>query len=246
MTLDKARVLLVDDEPSLVKGVKLSLELEGYEVLTAADGHQALAVFSNADPDLVVLDLMLPGLDGLTVCQRIREVSTTPIIMLTAKTDDVDKVVGLEVGADDYLTKPFNTRELVARVRAVLRRVQFDRQAVAGAQQEHILIVRDLVVDIYRRRVFRGDKALDLTPTEFDLLAHLAAHPGRVYSREELLRSVWGYEYFGDDRTVDVHISRLRDKIELDAQNPTYVLTSWGKGYSAAEGGPGSKGKARR
>lgn len=245
MTLDKARVLLVDDEPSLVKGVKLSLELEGYEVLTAADGHQALAVFSNADPDLIVLDLMLPGIDGLTVCQRIREVSTTPIIMLTAKTDDVDKVVGLEVGADDYLTKPFNTRELVARVRAILRRVQFDRQAAAaGTQQEHILAVRDLTVDVYRRRVYRGDRALELTPTEFDLLAHLAAQPGRVFSREELLRSVWGYEYFGDDRTVDVHVSRLRDKIEPDAQNPIYVLTSWGKGYHAAEGGP--QPKARR
>lgn len=240
MAVDKVRILLVDDEPSLVKGVKLSLELEGYEVLTAGDGHQALAVFRNAGPDLIILDLMLPGVDGLTVCRRIREASTTPIIMLTAKTDDVDKVVGLELGADDYLTKPFNTRELVARVRAVLRRVQFDRQAAAG-EQEHVVAIGDLAVDVHRRRVSRGDKTLDLTPTEFDLLVHLASHPGRVFSREELLRSVWGYEYFGDDRTVDVHVSRLRDKIEPDAQSPVYVLTSWGKGYYAAEVKPPAK-----
>ncbi|MDP2871092.1 MAG: response regulator transcription factor [Bacillota bacterium] len=239
--MDKVRVLLVDDEPSLLKGVKLSLELEGYEVLTAADGNQALTVFSASDPDLIVLDLMLPGVDGLTVCRRIRETSTTPIIMLTAKADDVDKVVGLEVGADDYLTKPFNTRELVARVRAVLRRVQFDRQAAAGAGEEHVLVLGDLTIDVHRRRVQRGDRPFDLTPTEFDLLAHLAAHPGRVFSREELLRNVWGYEYFGDDRTVDVHVSRLRDKIEPDAQSPVYVLTSWGKGYYAAESGPQSR-----
>jgi two-component system, OmpR family, response regulator VicR len=240
--LGKIRILLVDDEPSLVKGVKLSLELEGYEVMTAEDGRQALTVFANADPDLIILDLMLPGLDGLTVCQRIREVSTTPIIMLTAKADDVDKVVGLEVGADDYLTKPFNTRELVARVRAVFRRIQYDRQAVSsGGEQEKTLVLGDLTVDLHRRRVQREESIFDLTPTEFDLLAHLAAHPGRVFSREELLRSVWGYEYFGDDRTVDVHVSRLRDKIEPDAQAPIYVLTSWGKGYYAAEVRPQPK-----
>lgn len=236
--MGKIRVLLVDDEPSLVKGLKLSLELEGYEVLTAFDGLQAIELFSNSEPDLIILDLMLPELDGLSVCRRIRERSPTPIIMLTAKASDVDKVVGLEVGADDYLTKPFNSRELLARVRAVLRRVQLDRRAAEATGTERVLRIGELAVDVPRRRARRGDKVYDLTPTEFDLLAHLAAHPGRVFTREELLRTVWGYEYFGDDRTVDVHVRRLREKIEPDPSNPVYVLTSWGKGYYAAELGP--------
>lgn len=240
--MGKIRVLLVDDEPSLVKGLKLSLELEGYEVSTASDGVQALEVFACTNPDLVILDLMLPELDGFSVCRRIRAASPTPIIMLTAKAGDVDKVVGLEVGADDYLTKPFNSRELVARIRAVLRRVQLDRQAAEETGIERVLMIGDLAIDVPRRRAQRGDQIFDLTPTEFDLLAHLAAHPGRVFTREELLRTVWGYEYFGDDRTVDVHVRRLREKVEPDPSNPAYVLTSWGKGYYAAEVRP----KARR
>lgn len=236
--MSKVRILVVDDEPSLVKGLKLSLELEGYEVLTAADGRQALEVFDHGRPDLVVLDLMLPELDGLSVCRRLREHASTPVIMLTAKADDVDKVVGLEVGADDYLTKPFNTRELLARIRAILRRVQLERQA-AGMGQERLLRIGDLEIDVPRRRVRRGGSAvLDLTPTEFDLLACLAARPGRVFGRDELLRTVWGYEYIGDDRTVDVHVRRLREKIEPDPSRPAYVMTSWGKGYYAAELGP--------
>ena len=235
--MSKVRILVVDDEPSLVKGLKLSLALEGYEVLTAADGRQALEVFANGRPDLVVLDLMLPGLDGLSVCRLMREQAPTPIIMLTAKADDVDKVVGLEIGADDYLTKPFNTRELLARLRAALRRVQLDRQAAARGD-ERVLRLGDLEIDVPRRRTRRGEQSFDLTPTEFDLLAHLAAHPGRVYSRDELLRRVWGYEFVGDDRTVDVHVRRLREKIEPDPSRPSYILTSWGKGYFAAELGP--------
>ncbi len=238
--MSKVRILVVDDEPSLVKGIKLSLELEGYEVMSAADGHQALEGFANGNPDLVILDLMLPGLDGLTVCRRMRETAATPILMLTAKADDVDKVVGLELGADDYMTKPFNTRELVARVRALLRRVQLDRQALSSGQ-ERVLRIGDLEIDVPRRRVRRGSEVVDLTPTEFDLLTRLAAQPGRVFSRDDLLRSVWGYEYIGDDRTVDVHIRRLREKIEPDASNPAYVLTSWGRGYYAAELGPGTR-----
>jgi DNA-binding response OmpR family regulator len=237
--VSKLRILIVDDEPSLVKGLKLSLELEGYEVLTAGDGRQGLAAFENGRPDLVVLDLMLPEVDGLTVCRRMREASRTPVIMLTAKADDVDKIVGLEIGADDYMTKPFNTRELMARIRAVLRRVQMERQAAAaGTRGERLLYIGDLEIDIPRRRVRRGAGIIELTPTEFDLLASLAAAPGRVFGRDELLRSIWGYEYIGDDRTVDVHIRRLREKIEPNPSAPVYVQTSWGKGYYAAELGP--------
>lgn len=242
--MGKVRILVVDDEPSMVKGLKLSLELEGYEVLAATDGRQALEAFERSHPDLVILDLMLPELDGLTVCRRLREVSAVPVIMLTARADDVDKIVGLEVGADDYLTKPFNTRELVARIRAIRRRAEMERKAAAaeGEGPGDPVWLGDLEIDLERRRVRRdGGATVELTPTEFDLLACMAGRQGRVFGRSELLRTVWGYEYPGDDRTVDVHVRRLREKIEPCPSAPVYIQTSWGKGYYAAELRPGSR-----
>jgi DNA-binding response OmpR family regulator len=225
-----AKILLVDDEVALTKGLKLSLEREGYGVHTAHTGREALKAVETENPDLVVLDLMLPELDGFEVCKRIRQTSTVPIIMLTARTEDIDKVLGLEIGADDYLTKPFNTRELVARVKAHLRRVDW-----SGPQQQQVLTANELSIDTLKRKVTVSGKEVDLTAKEFDILATLAANPGRVYTRENLLEMIWGYQYYGDVRNVDVHVRRLREKIELDPANPAYVLTRWGVGYHFKE-----------
>jgi DNA-binding response OmpR family regulator len=250
-------VAIIDDETALVRGLSLTFEREGFRVLSAGDGEQALRLVRRERPDLVILDLMLPSVDGLDVCRRLRAdddptVRGVPIIMLTARDDDIDKVVGLEVGADDYVTKPFNPRELVARVRAVLRRRELDRQsAEVGPETGRPAVMKsgDLVIDLAKRRVSVSGRPVSLTATEFDLLVHLAASPGRVYSREELLTSVWGYEFAGADRTVDVHVRRLREKIEPEPSSPTYVLTSWGRGYyfnDALEGGaPGRSRSAR-
>lgn len=257
---DSPVILLVDDEASLTKGLRLTFEREGFRVLVAADGREALETVRENSPDLVVLDLMLPVISGMDVCRRLRSdpdpaLRGVPIIMLTARDDEVDKVVGLELGADDYVTKPFNSRELVARVRAALRRRELDRMASArpgfpfpgglgpraedpagarrGAAEPELapITLGDMVIDPERRRVTVGGRPANLTATEFDLLAYLAASPGRVYQREQLLTAVWGYEFAGADRTVDVHIRRLREKIEPDPSNPAYVLTSWGRGY---------------
>lgn len=248
-TPDAPLVLIVDDEPALVKGLALTFEREGFTVASAEEGREALEAARRTRPDVVILDLMLPGLSGLDVCRSLRgdadpRVRSVPVIMLTARDDDIDKVVGLEVGADDYVTKPFNSRELVARTRAVLRRRELDRQAaaptgvtapdapVAGATAPASpLRFGSLVIDPVRRRVTVAGRSPALTATEFDLLAYLAASPGRVYSREQLLSAVWGYEFGGADRTVDVHVRRLREKIEDDPSDPVFVLTSWGRGY---------------
>ncbi|MEW6723890.1 MAG: response regulator transcription factor [Bacillota bacterium] len=224
------RILVVDDEVSLVKGLKLSLEQAGYAVEAAHDGPQALGLWRSKGADLIILDLMLPGMDGLAVCREIRKSSQVPIIMLTAKGEDVDKIIGLELGADDYQTKPFNTRELLARIKAVLRRAQ--------AQNHYeVLSFNGVTIDRERRRVTVGDQRVELTAKEFDLLARLASHPGRVFTREELLSAVWGYDYFGDDRTVDVHIRRLREKVEENPGEPRLILTSWGRGYYFSDAG---------
>lgn len=223
-------VLVVDDEPNIVELARLYLEKEGFRVAEARSGKEALRLFEELRPALMVLDIMIPEPDGWEVCRRIRSRSTLPIIMLTAREDEVDKVVGLELGADDYLTKPFSPRELVARVKAVLRRT------AATGEPRDVLHVDDLVIDASRRKVFQREKEVELTPRQFDLLYVLALNRGIVMSREKLLERVWGYDYFGDTRTVDVHIRHIRDKLGDNPQEPRYLVTVWGVGYKFREG----------
>jgi DNA-binding response OmpR family regulator len=224
----RERILVVDDEARIVGIVRAYLEKEGFRVLTAGDGREALATARREKPDLIILDLMLPEMSGWDVCRELRRESATPVIMLTARDDDTDKIVGLELGADDYLTKPFNPKELVARVRAVLRRAHPSPQATA-------LVAGDLVIDEARHEVRRGEAALSLTPTEFGLLAALAASPGRVFTRLQLLERVQGEAFEGYERAIDSHIKNLRQKVEPDPRRPRYVLTVFGVGYKFAE-----------
>lgn len=219
------KILVVDDETTIVSTVRAYLEKEGYTVYTALDGHAALQAARTFRPDLIVLDIMLPGLDGLEVLRRLRQESNVYVLMLTAKADEMDKIVGLTVGADDYLTKPFSPRELVARIKAVLRR---GRETDAGRTE---LVFRRLRLDPEARLAWKDDRPLDLTPIEFDLLQVLARHRGRVLSREQLIEQVWGADYYGDDRVVDVHIGRLRKKIEDDPAEPTLIATARAAGY---------------
>ena len=221
------RILLVDDEPLIIKGLKYTLEQEGYVTLAAYDGEEALEVFFANTVDLVLLDVMLPKLDGIQVCQRIRESSNVPIIMLTAKGEDMDKILGLEYGADDYMTKPFNILEVKARIKTILRRAS---QPVA-AEKKKIIRVRDLEVNIVNRSVTLGGKEVRLTAKEFDLLQLFINNRGKVFSREAMLETVWKYDYMGDARTVDVHIRRLREKIERNTSQPEFIFTKWGVGY---------------
>lgn len=221
------KILIVDDEPLFVKGLRFSLEQDGYEVTAAYDGEEALEKAKEQKLDLILLDLMLPKIDGLKVCQQIRLNSRTPIIMLTAKGEDMSKILGLEYGADDYLTKPFNILELKARIKAVLRRYQNMDQPI----EDRVINVDDFKINTLGRKVSSHGRDINLTAKEFDLLLLLASNPGKVYSREELLEIIWGYEYFGDLRTVDVHIRRLREKIEVNSSSPEYILTKWGVGY---------------
>ncbi|MBC7254334.1 MAG: response regulator transcription factor [Actinobacteria bacterium] len=223
-------ILVVDDEPNIIELARLYLEKEGFRVAEARSGEEALRLFEDLHPALMVLDIMIPEPDGWEVCRRIRSRSALPIIMLTAREDEVDKVVGLELGADDYLTKPFSPRELVARVKAVLRRT-----APAGEPRD-VLHVEDLVIDASRRKVFQREREVELTPREFDLLYALALNRGIVLSREKLLERVWGYDYYGDTRTVDVHIRHIRDKLGDNPQEPRYLETVWGVGYKFREG----------
>lgn len=221
------KILLVDDEPLIIKGLKYTLEKDGYETLTAQDGEEALQVFRTQPVDLILLDVMLPKLDGIAVCQRIREVSNVPIIMLTAKGEDMDKILGLEYGADDYMTKPFNILEVKTRIKTILRRVsQFSAQ-----EDANVFKVRDLEVNIVNRSVTIGGKEIRLTAKEFDLLQLFLNHRGKVFTREEMLDAVWKNDYSGDARTVDVHIRRLREKIERNPTQPEFIFTKWGVGY---------------
>ena len=225
-----ARVLVVDDEATLADTIRYNLRRDGYEVQVANDGNEALRLARAAAPDLVVLDLMLPGLDGLEVCRELRRGSTVPILMLTAKDDEVDKIVGLEVGADDYMTKPFSMRELLARVRAMLRRSRMAQQET-DAGTERIVQSGDLEADPLQRRVSLGGRVLQLKPKEFDLLVYLMQHRGQVLTRDQLLEKVWGYTFGGDTRTVDVHIRWLREKIEQEPGAPRRLETVRGVGY---------------
>jgi DNA-binding response OmpR family regulator len=221
------KILIVDDEPLLVKGLKYSLEQDGYFTEVAYDGKEALEKQSKEKFNIIILDLMLPEIDGLEVCQRIRERSDVPIIMLTAKGEDMNKILGLEYGADDYMTKPFNILELKARIKAILRRSN-SKETKLG---EQIIYVDDFIINNLGRKVTVNGKEVNLTAKEFDLLILLATNPGKVFTREELLEIIWGYEYFGDLRTVDVHVRRLREKIEKNSSNYEYILTKWGVGY---------------
>lgn len=222
------KVLVVDDEKLIVKGIRFSLMQDGMEVDCAYDGEEALELVRQKEYDLILLDVMLPKFDGFEVCQQIREFSDVPIVMLTAKGDDMDKILGLEYGADDYITKPFNILEVKARIKAIMRRTGKKEEKEVPS---NLLIKRDMKIDCESRRVFIEEKEINLTAKEFDLLELLAMNPDKVYSRDKLLNLVWGYDYPGDARTVDVHIRRLREKIEKHPSEPKYVYTKWGVGY---------------
>ena len=222
------RILLVEDEPLMIKGLKYSLEQDGYQTDSAVNGEEALEKFFAGNYDMILLDVMLPGLDGIEVCQRIRERSNVPIIMLTAKGEDMDKILGLEYGADDYMTKPFNILEVKARIKSIFRRSHPVQEEM---EERRILHVHDLEVNCQSRTATLGGQNVRLTAKEFDLLKLLITHRGKVYSREALLEAVWKYDYMGDMRTVDVHIRRLREKIERDTSKLEFILTKWGVGY---------------
>ena len=221
------RILIVDDEALIVKGLRFSLEQDGYETDTAADGEEALAKFASNQYDIILLDIMLPKLDGIEVCQRIRETSNVPVIMLTAKGEDMDKILGLEYGADDYMTKPFNILEVKARIKSILRRTS----AQDRDHDSRILTIRDMQLNLNNRSASVAGKEVNLTAKEFDLLQLFATNRGKVFSRENLLETIWKYDYLGDLRTVDVHIRRLREKIEKVPSAPEYIFTKWGVGY---------------
>lgn len=234
------KILVVDDERPIADILKFNLEKEGYQVICAFDGEEALRMAFSEDPDLILLDLMLPEKDGMDVCREIRKEKMTPIIMLTAKDTEIDKVLGLEMGADDYVTKPFSMREILARVKAHLRRQAALRsQEPEAAEGSRGIRILDLFIDQDMYMVYKKGQALDLTHREFELLLYLARNPGRVMTREHLLQVVWGYEYLGDVRTVDVTIRRLREKIEDDPSKPEYILTRRGLGYMMRNSRPG-------
>ena len=221
------KILVVDDEKLLVKGIKFNLENEGYQVECAYDGASAVELARTGNFDLIILDLMMPEIDGLEACVRIREFSSVPIIMLTARSEDTDKIIGFECGADDYITKPFNILELKARIRALLRRAS----GAVQAKQQSRITVGGLTLDMEQRVAIRDGETVELTAKEYDLIELLMKNPRRVYSRENMMNVVWGYSYTGDYRTVDVHIRRLREKLERTPAEPEYILTKWGVGY---------------
>ncbi len=221
------KILVVDDEALLLKGIRFNLQNEGYDVITGSDGLDAVRLVQEQQPDLVVLDVMMPNMDGLTACGKIREFSDIPIILLTAKADDMDKLMGFDHGADDYLTKPFNILELKARIRALLRRSGGSQRETTNNQ----LTIGSITLDLDARNAYRSGQLADLTAKEFDVIEFLMRNPNRVYSREALLDTIWAYEYRSDIRTVDVHIRRLREKLEENPAEPKYILTKWGVGY---------------
>ena len=220
------KILVVDDEELLVKGIRFNLQTEGYEVITSTNGLEAVQLAHEADPDLIILDIMMPQMDGLTACARIREFSDVPIILLTAKTEDMDKLMGFDHGADDYLTKPFNILELKARIKALLRRTARRTERTSSD-----IAIGTIRLDLDARNAYRSGTPVDLTAKEFDVIEFLMQNPNRVYARETLLDAIWAYEYRNDIRTVDVHIRRLREKLEENPADPQYIMTNWGVGY---------------
>ncbi len=231
-------ILVIDDETNISDLAKMYLTKENFEVITADDGHEGLRLFRNRKPTLIVLDLMLPGVDGLEICRQVRRESSIPIIMLTARGDDIDRIVGLEIGADDYLTKPFNPRELVARVKAVLRRYNPNSSLdgdKGSAHDKERIIFGDLTIDLKQRTVTVGERQVELRAKEFDLLSTFAQSPNAVFDREKLLNQVWGYDYYGDTRTIDVHVTHLREKLD---GSKVKIQTVWGVGYKLVEGTP--------
>ena len=222
------KILVVDDEKSIVKGIKFSLEQDDMKVEVAYDGETALELAKANHYDMILLDIMLPGFSGLEVCQMIREFSDVPIIMLTAKGDDMDKILGLEYGADDYITKPFNILEVKARIKAIFRR---NNRNIPEQENQKVIETKGLKIDVDSRRVYIDDKEVNLTANEFELVYLLVSNPNKVYSREQLLKTIWGPSYPGDARTVDVHVRRLREKIEATPADPKYIHTKWGVGY---------------
>jgi DNA-binding response OmpR family regulator len=229
------KILVVEDELSLQETLAYNLKRQGYEVETTGNGLEALEIARRDHPDLILLDIMLPGIDGFEVCRVLRQEMTTPVLMLTARDDEIDRVVGLEVGADDYLTKPFSMRELMARVKALLRRVRLIREEIgvsnAALAVAEMMVFDDLTINLSRREVSLRDVALSLKPQEYELMLYLAQHRGRALSREAILENVWGWEYTGDSRTVDVHVRWLREKIEIEPANPRRIVTVRGVGY---------------
>jgi len=220
------KILVVDDEDLLVKGIRFNLRSDGYEVISGSNGLEAISLTQAHQPDLIVLDVMMPEMDGLTACSKIREFSDVPIILLTAKADDMDKLMGFDHGADDYITKPFNVLELKARIKALLRRAN-----MASRECSNMLTIGSISLDLDGRNAYASGKLVDLTAKEFDVVEFLMRNPNRVYSREALLDTVWSYEYRSDIRTVDVHIRRLREKLEENPAEPKYIMTKWGVGY---------------
>ncbi len=231
MVNSKKKILVVEDEKSISDIIKFNLEKEGFDVYTAYDGEEALEKRISCNPDLVLLDVMLPKVDGFTVCKKIRERSTVPIIILTAKEEEVDKVLGLELGADDYMTKPFGMRELLARIKANIRRATLTLSAEVDKAESNVREFGNLTIDLNKYEVRKNGEILELTLREFELLRYLAERENKVFSREQLLEEVWGYEYYGDIRTVDVTVRRLREKIEDNSSNPQYIMTKRGIGY---------------
>lgn len=232
--MSNKKILIVDDEKPIVEVLKINLEKEGYETIEAYDGEEGINLALNNSPDLILLDVMLPKVDGFTVCKKLRQEINTPIIMLTAKEDIVDKIIGLELGADDYVTKPFSIRELTARVKANLRK--YNIAAVKEeVENEKLIKIKDMTIDLDRYMVYIDGKNYDLTIKEFELMKFLAQNKGQVFSREQILEKVWGYDYYGDLRTVDVTIRRIREKIEKDSARPEYIITKRGIGYYIVE-----------
>jgi len=220
------KILVVDDEELLVKGIRFNLQSEGYDVITGSNGAEAVNLAQKQKPDLILMDVMMPEMDGLTACSKIREFSDVPIILLTAKADDMDKLMGFDNGTDDYLTKPFNILELKARIRALLR-----RSGAGEKEPDNLLTIGTISLDLAARNAYHDGKLVDLTAKEFDVIEFLMRNPNRVHSRESLLDTLWAYEYRSDVRTVDVHIRRLREKLEDDPAQPNYIMTKWGVGY---------------